>query len=117
VRFRLGPDRVAIGLGVLTKDVGEDMLGRHSELLMCDEAVEPAGAYERLIGDALRGDSTLFARQDAVEAAWRIVDGVIATANGHQPMPRIYADGSWGPADAGALAAEAGGWVDPSASC
>ena len=116
VRFRLGPDRVAIGLGVLTKDAGEDMRGRRSELLMCDEAVEPAGAYERLIGDALRGESTLFARQDAVEAAWRIVDAVIAPAN-HHPMPRIYADGSWGPADAGALAAGAGGWVDPGAGC
>ena len=64
VRFRLGPDRVSIGLGVLTKEPGEDMRGRASELLMCDEEAGRIPAYERLIGDALRGDPTLFARQD-----------------------------------------------------
>jgi glucose-6-phosphate 1-dehydrogenase len=117
LRFRLGPDRVAIGLGVLTKDAGEGMRGRGTELLMCDEAMEPAGAYERLIGDALLGDPALFARQDAVEAAWGIVDDVVSTADGVQPMPLIYADGSWGPREAAALAADAGGWHDPGAGC
>lgn len=117
VRFRLGPDRVAIALGVLTKEPGEDMCGRASELLMCDEEPGAISAYERLIGDALRGDPTLFARQDAIEAAWRIVDGVIAAKDGADAAPRIYADGSWGPGEADALAASTGGWHNPGASC
>jgi glucose-6-phosphate 1-dehydrogenase len=117
VRFRLGPDRVSIGLGVLTKEPGEDMRGRASELLMCDEEAGAMSAYERLIGDALRGDPTLFARQDAIEAAWRIVDGVITPTDGAIAEPRIYADGSWGPREADALAAGVGGWQDRTAGC
>lgn len=117
VRFRLGPDRVSIALGVLTKEPGEDMRGRASELLMCDEEAGTVSAYERLIGDALRGDPTLFARHDAIEAAWRIVDGVVAGKDGANDAPRIYADGSWGPGEADALAVSAGGWRDPGAAC
>ncbi|HET8692345.1 MAG TPA: glucose-6-phosphate dehydrogenase [Steroidobacteraceae bacterium] len=112
VRFRLGPDRVSIGLGVHTKVPGEAMQGRASELLMCDE---PGGRseYERLIGDALRGDPTLFARQDSVEAAWRVVENVVASGGATTP----YADGSWGPLEADALAAETGGWHNPGTGC
>src|SRR5882672_965723 len=77
VRFRLGPDRVVIGLGVRTKVPGEEMQGRPDELLMCDQETGAVSAYERLIGDALRGEATLFARQDSIEAAWRIVGDVI----------------------------------------
>jgi len=66
-------------------------------------------AYERLLGDAMVGDATLFARQDVVEAAWAIVDPVI-----HGPSPMYdYAPGSWGPAEADALVAEVGGWNTP----
>ncbi|HEU5482432.1 MAG TPA: glucose-6-phosphate dehydrogenase [Sphingomicrobium sp.] len=117
VRFRLGPDRVSIALGVLSKEPGEDMRGRPSELLMCDEEAETFSAYERLIGDALRGDPTLFARQDAIEAAWRIVDGAIAAGDAAGAAPRIYADGSWGPGEADALASSSGGWHDPGTAC
>jgi glucose-6-phosphate 1-dehydrogenase len=116
VRFGLGPERVSIALAVLTKDPGVDMRGRASELLMCDDAAGAMSAYERLIGDALRGDATLFARQDAIEAAWRVVDGVVTAAEpGATPTP--YAQGSWGPAEANALAAAAGGWHDPGPGC
>lgn len=115
VRFRLGPDRVSIALGVLTKEPGEDMRGRDSELLMCDDETGDMSAYERLIGDALRGDPTLFARQDAIEAAWRIVDDVIQDAI--DAAPQTYADGSWGPREADALAASAGGWRNPGEGC
>jgi glucose-6-phosphate 1-dehydrogenase len=116
VRFRLGPDRVSIGLGVRTKEPGEDMRGRDTELLMCDAEAGAMSAYERLIGDALRGDPALFARQDSIEAAWRIVDGIAAGAPAVAP-PLSYARGSRGPAAAEAMAADIGGWVDPGTGC
>jgi len=117
VRFRLGPDRVSIGLGVRTKAPGEEMRGEDEELLLCDADTGSMSAYERLIGDALRGDPSLFARQDSIEAAWRIVDGVIAGAGGATGAPDPYARGSRGPRLADALAADIGGWVDPGESC
>ncbi len=115
VRFGLGPDRVFIALGVLTKEPGTAMRGRASELVMCDDEAGAMTASERLIGDALRGDATLFARQDAIEAAWRVVDRVVASGPG--PAAHAYADGSWGPAQADALAADAGGWQEPRPAC
>ena len=66
-------------------------------------------AYERLLGDAMHGEPTLFARQDAVEAAWAIVEGVLRT-----PATERYAKGSWGPAAADRLVADIGGWIGPS---
>src|SRR5688572_7708849 len=117
VRFGLGPDRVSIAMGVLTKKPGEGMRGQASELLMCDDEAGSMSAYERLIGDALRGDPTLFARQDAIEAAWRVVDGVVAGVAGRGTAPKPYAQGSWGPAEADALAAAADGWHDPRPGC
>jgi glucose-6-phosphate 1-dehydrogenase len=69
-------------------------------------------AYERLIGDAMRGDSTLFAREDTVDAAWRIVDPALA-----RPRPvQIYAAGSWGPSQADAMTKKYGGWHVPAPS-
>lgn len=115
VRFRLGPDRIAIGLGVHTKDPGEKMVGRASELLMCDEQAGMMDAYERLIGDALRGDPTLFARQDSIEEAWRIVDNV--THGESSDEPEVYPAGSWGPAEAEALTEGGSGWHNPGGSC
>lgn len=117
LRFRLGPDRVSIGLGVRTKAPGEQMRGEDEELLMCDTDTGAMSAYERLIGDALRGDPSLFARQDSIEAAWRIVDRVIAGAEGAGAAPLGYARGSWGPDVANAMAADIGGWVDPGKGC
>jgi len=113
VRFRLGPDRVLIGLGVRTKEPGEQMLGRSDELLMCDAEAGAHSAYERLIGDALRGDPTLFARQDSIEAAWRIVDDVIDES---EIAPLAYAPGSWGPTQADVLAEDTGSWYAPAAT-
>jgi glucose-6-phosphate 1-dehydrogenase len=66
-------------------------------------------AYERLLGDAMAGDATLFARQDVVEAAWAIVDPVI---HGRSPMYE-YEPGSWGPPQADRLVAQVGGWNTP----
>jgi glucose-6-phosphate 1-dehydrogenase len=117
VRFRLGPDRVSIGLGVQTKEPGEAMSGRASELLMCDEEAGRVGAYERLIGDALRGDPTLFARQDSIEEAWRIVDDVIHRSDGNGRSPLLYDPEGWGPVEADELAEIAGGWHRPGTGC
>jgi glucose-6-phosphate 1-dehydrogenase len=66
-------------------------------------------AYERLLGDAMDGDATLFARQDAVEAAWAIVDPLLRG----DPVPLPYAVGSWGPGAAERLTRDVGGWVMP----
>ncbi|MGE5248250.1 MAG: glucose-6-phosphate dehydrogenase [Verrucomicrobiota bacterium] len=107
-RFRFNPD-VAIGVGTQVKDPGEAMRGRQVELLAGSEVgkgmMDP---YERLLGDALRGDATLFARADEVEAAWRVVDPILAAS-----IPvREYAPGTWGPPEADALAPP-GGWRAP----
>jgi glucose-6-phosphate 1-dehydrogenase len=109
VRFRLGPD-VAIGLGASAKRPGEGMLGQPIELALARlRTSDEMDAYERLLGDAMEGDATLFARQDAVEAAWAIVDPLLR--DGGDPLP--YARGSWGPAQADALTRDVGGWVMP----
>jgi glucose-6-phosphate 1-dehydrogenase len=112
VRFRLSPE-VTIGISACAKKPGEGMTGRRVELSV--DAEPPQGAdgrmdaYERLLGDAMAGDATLFARQDVVEAAWAIVDPVI-----HGPSPMYeYEPGSWGPVEADALVEDVGGWNTP----
>jgi glucose-6-phosphate 1-dehydrogenase len=110
VRFRLGPDRVAIALGVRTKAPGTAIVGRDVELYCCNERGEGIDAYERLIGDAMRGDGMLFAGEDAVEAAWRVVEPALHAKG----APLEYAAGSWGPDAAAAMTAGVGGWFAPS---
>ncbi|MEP7383113.1 MAG: glucose-6-phosphate dehydrogenase [Gemmatimonadota bacterium] len=106
VRFRLGPD-VAIAIGASAKRAGEAMVGVPTELsLMRQKSSDEMDAYERLLGDAMIGDATLFARQDAVEAAWEIVDPLITSPKEPTPYPR----GSWGPPEADQLPAHIGGW-------
>jgi glucose-6-phosphate 1-dehydrogenase len=109
VRFRLNP-QVAIAIGARRKRPGETMAGRHVELSVVDQLAETRlGDYERLLGDAIAGDATLFARQDVVEAAWAIVDPLLA-----DPGELFeYEPGSWGPPQADRLVAEIGGWNTP----
>ena len=71
--------------------------------------LQVAHAYERLLGEAMEGDPTLFAREDGVEAAWVIVQPILG---GTTPIV-TYEPGSWGPAEAARLAAEVGGWHSP----
>jgi glucose-6-phosphate 1-dehydrogenase len=114
VRFRLSP-QVVIAVGARAKRPGEGMAGRAVELSVVDEGQQRndegprIGDYERLLGDAIAGDATLFARQDIVEAAWAIVDPIIH-ANG-----RLYEydRGSWGPIQADKLVVGEGGWNTP----
>ncbi|HEX7417731.1 MAG TPA: glucose-6-phosphate dehydrogenase [Steroidobacteraceae bacterium] len=109
IRFRLGPDRVSISLGASVKVTGEAMTGRPVELSVCDIEAGEMTAYERLIGDAMRGDPTLFARADSIEAAWTVVDQLLIKSAA--PLP--YERGSWGPGAAERLAQHVGGWHNP----
>jgi glucose-6-phosphate 1-dehydrogenase len=110
-RFRLGPDQVAIAAGARTKTPGERMAGEEVELYVCNASSEAREAYERLIGDAMAGDATLFARRDSVEAAWAIVDPIVTKAG----AAYRYDTGSWGPREADRMVAAYGGWYNPSA--
>lgn len=109
VRFRLGPE-VVIALGASTKRVGEGMAGQLSELsVVRHHESDEMDAYERLLGDAMHGDATLFARQDVVEAAWKIVEPLL-----NDPIiPDEYEPGTWGPASADRLTRTVGGWNNP----
>jgi glucose-6-phosphate 1-dehydrogenase len=98
LRFRLSPD-VFISLGARAKVPGEAMVGEEVELVARHQSPEEMSAYERLLGDAMHGDQRLFAREDAVEAAWRVVDRVLGAAC---PMYE-YEPGSWGPGEADRL--------------
>ncbi len=109
IRFRLGPDRVEIAIGARVKQPGEIMAGKRVELELASDPSADDPPYERLIGDALKGDQELFARSDAVREAWRIVDPVLAADT---PV-YAYDPGSWGPAESHEMTAAAGGWHDP----
>ena len=110
LRFRLGPD-VAIALGAHSKQPGPAMRGREVELFVSQAQAEEMDAYERLIGDALTGDWTLFAREDEVEAAWAVVDPAL---NGATPVIE-YAQGTWGPRQADDLIEGVCSWHNPGA--
>jgi glucose-6-phosphate 1-dehydrogenase len=104
VRFTLSP-RMSIAIAARAKRPGDGMFGEPVELaVMENESTDRLDAYDRLIGDAMEGDPTLFARQDAVEAAWAIVNPILENAN----PPFIYDCGTKGPAEARSLAD--GGW-------
>lgn len=109
-RLRLSP-KVTIALGTKAKKPGELMVGERIELVACHQASDEMGPYERLLGDAVDGDATLFAREDAVESAWRIVDSVLGDA-----VPLLeYEPGTWGPTDVDRLLSPKGGWHNPKA--
>jgi glucose-6-phosphate 1-dehydrogenase len=109
LRFRLGPE-VAIAIGARVKQPGEELISEPTEFqIMQHPSGDEMTPYERLLGDALDGDAMLFAREDAVEAAWAIVQGILGNV-----VPVVeYASGTWGPAKAKKLAADIGGWHDP----
>jgi len=112
LRLRVNPD-LRIALGALIKEPGDTMQGIPTELTLVNRAsCDEMSAYERLLGEAMEGDQTLFARQDAVEAAWAIVDPVLGDAT---PVHQ-YTPGSWGPDAAEILASDVGGWANPKAA-
>jgi len=108
-RFRLGPD-FELSLGARVKRPGPLMAPMAVELSAVKYTTsDEMDAYDRLLTDAMKSDQLLFVRQDAVEAAWAIVDPIL----GDCCPVESYEPGTWGPPDARELAAEIGGWHDP----
>jgi glucose-6-phosphate 1-dehydrogenase len=108
LRLRLSPD-VVIALGMRVKVAGERMAGEDVELIVTRQPGEAMTPYERLLGDALRGDLGLFGRQDSIEAQWAIVDPVL----GDSTPVYEYPCGTWGPREAARLVEGDDGWIDP----
>jgi glucose-6-phosphate 1-dehydrogenase len=107
-RFRLTPE-VVISAGARVKRPGEEMQGEAVELVARHCPSGEKSAYERLLGDAIRGDASLFTRDDSVEAAWRVIEPILGSAT---PLAE-YEPGTWGPAAAAAVIAGEEGWHDP----
>jgi len=108
VRFRLSPNS-AIALAARVKRAGKEFVGDQRELYVVEGQAGEATPYERLLGDAMAGDGALFTREDAVEAAWAVVDPVLKSH--HRVHP--YRRGSWGPKAADTLIAPDGRWRNP----
>jgi glucose-6-phosphate 1-dehydrogenase len=107
-RFRLGPD-IVIANGIRVKRPGAKMAPMPVELAAVrNPQSDEVDAYERLLTDAMGGDSLLFVREDAVEVSWAVVQQVL----GNVAPTHLYEPGSWGPAEADRLAADIGGWHD-----
>jgi glucose-6-phosphate 1-dehydrogenase len=104
---------VVIALGVRVKMAGERMAGEEVELIASERPRQEISPYERLIGDALEGDQSLFARQDAIEAQWAIVEPALGAAS---PL-HLYEPNTWGPVEAEKLIAASGGWRTPGPQC
>jgi len=108
LRFRLSP-RSAVALAARVKRSGKEFIGEQRELFLLDVDPNEETPYERLLTDAMAGDSSLFTSEDAVEAAWAVVDPVLTRH--HRAIP--YKRGSWGPKDADALMGPDGSWHNP----
>ena len=110
-RSPLSPNS-ASALAARVKLAGEDFVGEQQELYVSEERSGDETPYERLLGDAMAGDGALFTREDAVEAAWAVVDPVLKT---HHRV-RLYKRRSWGPKEADTIIAQDGGWHNPSSA-
>jgi len=108
-RFRLSPE-VVLSLGARVKRPGEEMEGEPAELVARHLRGGEDSPYERLLGDAIQGETALFTRADHVEAAWRVVDPILSS---NIPVSEYEPD-TWGPADAAKILKRNGdAWRDP----
>jgi glucose-6-phosphate 1-dehydrogenase len=109
IRLRVSPD-TTIALGMMVVSAAQEMAGQAVEMVASrhPEAGE-VDAYERVLGDAMAGDPTLFAREDYVEEAWRIVDPVLKASTAINQ----YEPGTWGPTEVEQRVAPTGGWHNP----
>jgi glucose-6-phosphate 1-dehydrogenase len=112
LRFRISPE-MTIAVGTTVLGPGDLLKGENVEMVAsrhpCPDEMD---AYERVLGDALAGDATLFARQDYVEEAWRIVDPVLKSGT---PIHE-YEKGTWGPCEVDGQVVPIGGWHNPCAT-
>jgi len=112
LRFRISPE-MTIAVGTTVMAPGEMLKGESVEMVASRHPrPDEMEAYERVLGDAMAGDTTLFARQDYVEEAWRIVDSVLKD---DAPIYE-YEKGTWGPGEVDQRVSPAGGWHDPTAT-
>jgi glucose-6-phosphate 1-dehydrogenase len=107
-RLRLSPE-VVISTGALVKRNGEEMHGEPVELIARHNTQSEKSPYERLLGDAIRGDTALFTQDDSVEAAWRVIDPILTAG----PPVIEYDPGTWGPAAAASIVDGDDTWHDP----
>ncbi len=110
-RFRISPI-VRISLGARAKIAGEAMKGEEVELVAVHQSPDEMAPYERLLESAMKGDETLFVREDSIEAQWKIVDPIL----GNVTPVFAYTPGTWGPPQADTLIEPAGGWYNPTPS-
>jgi glucose-6-phosphate 1-dehydrogenase len=109
LRFRISPE-MTIAVGATVMAPGEVLKGEDIEMVASRHPrPDEMEAYERVLGDAMAGNATLFARQDYVEEAWRIVDPVLTAAS---PIYE-YEKGAWGPSEVQDAITPAGGWHNP----
>ncbi len=109
IRFRISPD-IAIAFGANIMGPGDEIDSTSVEIVASRHpGADERDAYERVLGDAMAGDATLFAREDSVEEAWRIVDPVLKDAT---PVGE-YEPNSWGPSEVEQRVSPAGGWQNP----
>ncbi len=111
LRFRLSPNP-GVALAARVKRAGKAFVGDQFELQLADEHPEQEPPYARLLSDALSGNAALFTREDAVEAAWSVVQPVLQ----HHSRAIPYRRGSWGPRQADELIAPDGRWLNPRSS-
>ena len=108
LRFRLSPV-AEIALGARVKTPGEQFVGSQRELVMETENPLERAPYELLLADALEGDRSLYTSEDAIEAAWEVVDQIL---DDHAPVIQ-YEPGTWGPEEADHLIRDHGVWHNP----
>ena len=108
LRFRIWPES-EVGLTLNGKRPGAGWVAQREDLAFAQQPGSDMRPYDRLIGAALTGERWLFAQQQTVEAAWRVVDPVLGPVVPVQP----YARATWGPKDADRLLPEGHSWHDP----
>jgi glucose-6-phosphate 1-dehydrogenase len=107
-RFRLSPE-VVIAIGTRVKQAGEDLRGEPVELVAGHRPEPEKSPYQRLLGDALHGDNSLFTSDECVEAAWAVIDPLLSD----EEAVSTYEPGSWGPNAAAQIVTSSEGWHDP----
>ena len=108
MRFQFNP-KIAVAMGVRAKAPGDGFMGEDVELFFCDNHPGEEPPYERLLGDAMEGESLLFAREDGVEAAWRAVDRILTEHDPAIPYPKH----TWGPPEQERLIRDPDKWHNP----